>query len=386
MIRVLWKLPKATAWTGGVNYFRNLANALSVLPERTVEPILLGSTENLPEPLCHLPSIPKYQTPSPSPFNPRHIRSQLERLTVGQDRDYDRYLRRHRIDILSHLAFPAGQTDVPCLTWIPDFQHRYLPHFFSSLEINKRNRLLAHMVEVSQGILLSSEDARQDFNRFYPGHEDKAYVLRFVSIPLDESELPKMETVLNKYGINEPFFHVPNQVWAHKNHRLISDALSILRKKGCCPLVISTGQTEDYRDLNYFKQLYRKIQDANLESNFRFLGMIDYNDVCVLMRSSLALINPSLFEGWSTTVEEAKSYGKRMLLSSLAVHREQAYERSSFFDPNNSEQLALLMEDVITSYDQTEENAHTLIANEYMPKRIKEFGITYENIIRNILK
>jgi glycosyltransferase involved in cell wall biosynthesis len=42
------------------------------------------------------------------------------------------------------------------------------------------------------------------------------------------------------------------------------------------------------------------------------------------MRASTALINPSLFEGWSTTVEEAKSTGTPMILSDLGVHREQA--------------------------------------------------------------
>ncbi len=42
------------------------------------------------------------------------------------------------------------------------------------------------------------------------------------------------------------------------------------------------------------------------------------------MLCSTALINPSQFEGWSTTVEEAKSLGVKMLLSDLEVHKEQA--------------------------------------------------------------
>lgn len=386
MIRVLWTLPKATAWTGGLNYFRNLASALMNLSERTVEPVLSGSRENLPEPLCNLPSIPKYSAQPASPWHPCNIRSRLERLALGRDWDYDRFLRRHRIDLQSHLVIPAGQTDVPFLTWIPDFQHRHLPNYFTSEDIEKRNCHQAQLAKLSQGVLLSSEDARQDFNRFYPGNEAKTHVLRFVAIPPAPSELPPAEKVLEKYGINQPFFHVPNQVWAHKNHEIILNALRLFRERGGrCPLVISTGQTEDYRDANYFKQLIERVREAGVSDSYRFLGLIDYKDACVIMRNALALINPSLFEGWSTTVEEAKSIGKRMLLSSLPVHREQAHDRSSFFDPYNAEQLALLMEEVIDSYLPAEDINAMHAASKVLPKRIQEVGMAYEAIIRKVL-
>lgn len=42
------------------------------------------------------------------------------------------------------------------------------------------------------------------------------------------------------------------------------------------------------------------------------------------MMTTNALLNPSRFEGWSTTVEEAKAAGTPMILSDIPVHREQA--------------------------------------------------------------
>ena len=56
-----------------------------------------------------------------------------------------------------------------------------------------------------------------------------------------------------------------------------------------------------------------------------------------LMRQSLAVLQPSLFEGWSTSVEEAKSVGKRMILLDIPVHREQDPPRALFFDPRDAE-------------------------------------------------
>jgi hypothetical protein len=61
------------------------------------------------------------------------------------------------------------------------------------------------------------------------------------------------------------------------------------------------------------------------------------------MRTCTALINPSMSEGWSTPVEEAKSLAVPMLLSNLRVHREQAGDRAYYFDPQAAEQLASLM-------------------------------------------
>ena len=44
----------------------------------------------------------------------------------------------------------------------------------------------------------------------------------------------------------------------------------------------------------------------NLSNYFIFLDKITYEDVISIMYYSNAIINPSVFEGWSTTVEEGK--------------------------------------------------------------------------------
>jgi hypothetical protein len=51
------------------------------------------------------------------------------------------------------------------------------------------------------------------------------------------------------------------------------------------------------------------------------------------------LINPSLYEGWSTTVEEGKIFNKKMILSHLKVHKEQCGNKALYFDPKNELEL-----------------------------------------------
>jgi glycosyltransferase involved in cell wall biosynthesis len=50
----------------------------------------------------------------------------------------------------------------------------------------------------------------------------------------------------------------------------------------------------------------------------------------------VAIVNPSLSEGWSTNVEEARALGVPMVLSDIAVHREQAAGCAVFFDPDSA--------------------------------------------------
>jgi len=62
--------------------------------------------------------------------------------------------------------------------------------------------------------------------------------------------------------------------------------------------------------------------------------------VYALLRVSAALINSSRFEGWSTTVEEAKSFGVPMILSDLDVHREQTAGMAMYFGTDDPTALA----------------------------------------------
>jgi hypothetical protein len=61
------------------------------------------------------------------------------------------------------------------------------------------------------------------------------------------------------------------------------------------------------------------------------------------MKNSIAIIQPSLFEGWSTVVEDAKALNQWILLSDIPVHREQIQNNVDFFEPKNSSMLAALI-------------------------------------------
>lgn len=385
MYRVLLQVSNSSMWIGGLNYFVNLCKSIDSLQMSDIGIIVLNGNVKLPRPLCDYQFLywpPNNRSKSLLKYYYK-IKSKVQRLSVSYN-DFINILIDNDIKLFSH-GHPLGKySHVPSLCWIPDFQHRHLPYFFTKNEIKKRNHHHQYLADHSDAILFSSNAALDDFRRFHSASNSLTYVLHFIAIPLNHDSV-QMDEVLEKYDIAEPFFHVPNQLWAHKNHGIIIDALSILRDRGKCPLVICTGLKEDYRNPDYFSGLSEKVKRYGLNERMRFLGLIDYNHVSLLMRRSIGLINPSLFEGWSTTVEEGKSLGKSILLSDIPVHREQAPGRGIYFPPHDAECLANLMLQLLKEYDDKNEEIFMKQASEVLPDRMRRFGNKYREIVEDVI-
>jgi glycosyltransferase involved in cell wall biosynthesis len=315
----------------------------------------------------------------------RAARKAIARL-LRRDLLMARFLEANRVDILSHTEGLGTRSSFPQVGWISDFQHLHKPEFFDPRELAQREKVFRGTVESSSLLLVSSQDAYRDLERFAPAAVGKCRVLRFTSGYNETPEPLNAEYLKKKYGLAAPYFHLPNQFWAHKNHRMVVDALSILKSRGRPPLVISTGKTQDYRNPEYFGQLMSYVESQGVQAQFRVLGTVPYGDLCAIMRNSIAVMNPSRFEGWSTTVEEAKSFGKRVLLSDLAVHREQAPARGVFFPLDDAAALANLMAQSLAGYSPRDESDFEFQAREALPSRFRAFGQAYQDMILEVAR
>src|SRR5207245_1305710 len=163
-------------------------------------------------------------------------------------------------------------------------------------------------------------------------------VVEFGTRPTDDLLAENLGRIIRQYGLPEQYFYLPNQFWRHKNHQLVLDALTILAGRGIKPVVAVSGGPDE--PPAYFDSIMREVEKRGLQENFRYLGMIPLAHVYALLRACRALVNPSRFEGWSTTVEEAKSFEVPMIISDLDVHREQTNGAESYFDVDDAGALA----------------------------------------------
>ncbi len=224
--------------------------------------------------------------------------------------------------------------------WIPDFQHKHLPHFFQESELRYRDALFNRIANHAANIVLSSQVALKDFQKFYPLATAQAFVLNFHTVPEQSWFEGNPKTVQKNYYLPDFFFLVSNQFWKHKNHQILIESLHILQEYSLFPVIVCTGELNDKRSPSHGKNLLQLIDQFKLHQQFIILGLISRFDQIQLMRRSLAVIQPSLFEGWSTVVEDARTLSKSILLSDTLVHREQNPPCTTYFSPHSPEDLA----------------------------------------------
>lgn len=342
MLNVAFTYIDKDEWMGGYNYLLNLFSALEILPSSNIQPMLFVGEDVDPIAIKPFEMHSNVRVVMTKLFNHGWKKRLLSKSVVfGKHRDFENLFRKYGIGLIfENACFFGWNCKTPIIAWMPDFQHRHLQNIFSFLAYWKREIGFRIQIFSKRAILLSSEDAKKDFESFYSIDRENIFVVPFaVEISPEILKINPIK-VRNKYNLPEKFYFLPNQFYKHKNHDLVVEALRILKDYGKNPVVVVSGNIMNAQASKLVKRLKEKVRAFQLEKKILFLGSIPYEDVISLMRTSRALVNPSLFEGWSTSVEEAKSLGIPMILSDLSVHKEQAEEQVIFFDRNSSISLA----------------------------------------------
>jgi glycosyltransferase involved in cell wall biosynthesis len=344
-MRVAFPLIGGNDWTGGRNYLLNLIRALARHYSAVVTPVLFCGDDVASDETAPFTDLSGVELVRNSAFNrERRLRSLALSLAFGADGAIKRLLERHSIDLVFEAAqFFGNRLGLPAIAWLPDFQHRHLPRLFSPLARLRRELGFRAQIASGRTVMLSSGDACQDCEHFYPATRGRTYAVHFAVPPPAPMDPLVARKISDGYDLPEDFFYLPNQFWLHKNHLLVAEALALLRESGHRIVVAASGNTRDPRDPRHYARLCDRIRELRVAENFRLLGLVPYEHLGALMRSSVALLNPSLFEGWSTTVEEARALGIPLILSDLSVHREQAGDGASYFDPSSPQSLAKVL-------------------------------------------
>jgi glycosyltransferase involved in cell wall biosynthesis len=91
------------------------------------------------------------------------------------------------------------------------------------------------------------------------------------------------------------------------------------------------------------------------------------------MNSAVAIVQPSLFEGWSTVIEDAMAMSRNVIASDLDVNIEQLGDNGFYFERNSADGLASVLNNFIPKQ----------INYSYKLKQLK-FGMDFINIIEKI--
>jgi glycosyltransferase involved in cell wall biosynthesis len=391
-LRIALIMQGGTAWMGGAEYIKNIILALASLPaevrstfeicllcDKTIDPNILSQVEP------YLAEV--FYLESPTLFSRL---TQIVRRELFNE--YYIYISKflntcpdHRIDFIYPYfttKFKKGQP--ASAAWIPDFQHKYLPQLFTFTNIVARNKELENTAKYASTIVVSSNSAEKDLQTFLPDCKGKVRVLPFATMPsVDSPDPEQLKHILDRYNLPERFFLISNQFWQHKNHLTVFQAMKLLQQQDIYPVVVCTGNLYDSRSKGYIKKVMKTINDLGISKQVHLTGLIPKKDQMQLMIHSLAIIQPSLFEGWSTIVEESKCLDKKIILSDIPVHLEQNPLRGRFFKKDSPKELSEVIAECWGETQNTSNSEwyHTLKQDNH--QILQEFGSNFMRIVQN---
>ncbi len=362
-------------WMGGIIYVINLVKTLNYLPDEEKPKIYLFYTPELKKYLKDF-SYPyfeavEYTFPSEIGGN---ILSWLKRKNIY----FDKLVKKYALDALYPARnFPVkNRTRAKVVAWYADLQHLYYPEFFTRMTLLHRRIRIFLMLRNTSDLIVSSEAVKRDFENFYKLRKDiRIHIYHFVSV-LEEFKDLNIDELRKKYQLPKQYFMVSNQFHKHKNHKVLLKALIRLKKEGRTIHMAMTGRFPEASTSTYMQELHSLINENHLQNQISFLGIIPRDEQLFLMKYSQAVIQPSLFEGWSTVIEDARSLQAPVIAVSLPVNIEQLGKKHEYFDPHDDSKLA----EILANYP--ERNLDDKFYEDYN-KRILEAARIFMNILKS---
>lgn len=297
-MRVLYDGEKfETQTAGGISaYFGQL---ISHLPDGVEATIALRQAVSL-----YLPDQDHAKRIRPRAFRSKLLSWWAERATFGAalrsgryDLIHPTYYRTVMIDDVSRLP---GRVALTVHDMVHEIFHDRIDPYGTHAAIKRR------AIDRADAIICVSENTKRDLQRFYRVPDDRISVIYEAPVVDATGEADSEEPVPELY-----FLYVGSRDAAYKNFALALDGIAAL-----------TGRFPDLRLLvvgSPFEDVDRQeIGRRNLADRVVHLGHLSTARLAGVYRGSLALLYPSLYEGFGIPPLEAMACGTPVIASSVA--------------------------------------------------------------------
>lgn len=330
-------------WTGGIIYNLNIIKTLNFLEDKDKPKVVV----------FYNPALKKYIDEIEYPYLelvpnnfPSIYKGYVDSILKNKNAFVHDLVLNHKLDAIFPMHdYPVkSKLNAKLISWYADLQHMYYPQFFTKRKRLERNARIKLILKNSKDLVVSSQAVKDDFLNFFKVPKSlKIHIYHFVSIIEGVPDIG-FDEIRAKYDLPEHYYMVSNQFHKHKNHKVVFEAVAELKKKGIEVSIAITGRFPDEPDSPYMQELHDIINKNDLKKSIKFLGLIPRGDQFLLMKYSKAIIQPSLFEGWSTVIEDAKSLHVPVIAANLNVNIEQLEKKGTYFEPHNVEQLVSILE------------------------------------------
>lgn len=239
---------------------------------------------------------------------------------------YDKLLKSKSVTVV-HLPFQEGfHTRLPFIYHPHDLQHCYLPEFFNKRQIRHRDTIWAQKSAEARIVIAETSQVASDLI--------KHWTINSSSVVIVPSPPPIRPSSIKSIH-NGRYLLYPAAFWPHKNHARLIESIAALRAKGIDVKLILTGAK-----IGTFQSVERLTKKLGVEDLVDFRGHISDQQFESVLKGSIALVVPTLFESLSLPIWEAQRHGIPVACSNTGALPHQVGDSALTFDPLNVDDIS----------------------------------------------
>lgn len=248
-------------------------------------------------------------------FPMHHFYSRI--YSIEEQLEYPFRLKSCRLWHSPHYNVPAVKGKTKLVVTIHDLIHWiFRRQFFSPLQAFYAGKMLRRAVRLADHVITVSRKTRDDLIEHFNADSDRISVIyEGVGGEFRELEDPHLiQRVKQKYGLPENYFIYVGTLKPHKNVQwLVRLFKKLMRDEKIDASLVLVGKKDKqyppgFEDLAHLKN----------ESGIIHLPVVGGDELVALYNGALALIHPSLYEGFGLTLLEAMACGAPVIASRAA--------------------------------------------------------------------
>ena len=333
--------------TGLGNYSRSLLSILNRYFPKLQYTLFAPKKTNL----FDIDSYHNFQTTQPQNFFYKKLPSLWRRIGIVKQIDQAHLDIYHGLS--NELPKNIEKLNIKTVVTIHDLIFERFPKTYHLDERYTHRWKIKRACKIADAVIAISEQTKNDLIELYKVSPQKITICYQSCNPIFEKTISEIEknNVKKKYQLPDQYFLFVSSITARKNLIVICRAMIILKDTLAVPLVIiGDGKIEK----NEVKQLMR---ENGMEHRLLFLNELSAAkedsftsaaDFPAIYQQALALVYPSIFEGFGLPILEAMWSGLPVICSSVSSMPEVAEDAALYFSPEDTNQLAQHLQAIVS--------------------------------------
>jgi glycosyltransferase involved in cell wall biosynthesis len=192
--------------------------------------------------------------------------------------------------------------------------------------------VLPVLLKNTQAVICDSESTRKDLLAHCEVCDKRVYV---VHVGHSSKKFHPLEKgiIKKKYGITEYLLYV-GDLRPYKNLERSIEAFGSLNLKDIKFVIVGK------KDPRFYPALERKVNELSLKEKVLFMGYVPDEDLPSFYSEAVALVHPSLYEGFGLPLLEAMACGCPIVTSNLSSMPEVCGDAAYYVDPYSTDAIA----------------------------------------------